>query len=156
MFLQSKLETHGRSWKMTLQPRKNTLTFQVTAGGGWQAFLRFTPHQFQAYLQHFHLLFFPFPLENVVAGSNRTCLKRFPSTCVQRQKDLTTGTKELTKETAPNMNSCWNTLFSFPTVLWVAVSPFSPLSFSEREKAESVNFLFWAVPCFFPPFLGFG
>lgn len=38
---------------------KSVLTFQVTAGGGREAFLRFTPHQFQAYLQHFHLLSFP-------------------------------------------------------------------------------------------------
>lgn len=35
------------------------LTFQITAGWRWEAFLRFTPHQFQAYLQHFHLLSHP-------------------------------------------------------------------------------------------------
>ena len=43
---------------------RGILTFQVTAGGRREALLRFTPHQFQANLQHFHLLSFTSCFQN--------------------------------------------------------------------------------------------
>lgn len=36
--------------------KSQILTFEVIAGGRREAFFRFTPHQFQTDLQHFHLL----------------------------------------------------------------------------------------------------
>lgn len=51
----------GNYRRDTSQPRSLwVLTFQVAAGGGGKPFLRFATHQFQANLQHFHLLEFGF------------------------------------------------------------------------------------------------
>lgn len=60
---------------------KLLLTFQITAGWRREAFLRFTPHQFQAYLQHFHLLSPPLAVGKRL---EQTRLKSVPFTCVQQ------------------------------------------------------------------------
>lgn len=82
--------------------------FQVTAGGGREAFLRFTPHQFQAYLQHFHLLSFPSRLETLLLFKSDVSRNVTPlHVSNKRRKKIKHEKKTLTKSNrAPIQNGC--------------------------------------------------
>lgn len=127
---------------MTQQPSQNIITFQVTAGGGREAFLRFTPHQFQAYLQHFHLLSFPSRLETLLLFKSDVSRNVTPLHVSNRRKKKKIKHKKekknLTKgDRAPIQNGCWNIVVFFFSVLPAAVNPLVLLSPFPRQKKQS-------------------
>lgn len=89
----------------------------------------------------------------------RRPLERFPSTCVQQEKNSNTRQKLTKGEPSPSQNGCWNILFFFPFVLSVTVNPLCFLTrFRNRKgwnllsgKVYQLSLLSGSM--FFPPLL---
>ena len=154
------VKNHGPRRKTALQPYQNRLTFQVTAGGGRKAFLRFTPHQFQAYLQHFHLLSFPSRWKMLSLVQMRRPSNVSPLHVSNRRK-IQTQDKNWIICTKPICVLKEKKLVSSSLYFQLRKSSFSSV-LSETEKAESgvrqslPTFSSERLHVFFPPSFAVG